>query len=189
MFRSVIFLSFFFLSFNLSAQTDSLTFIKDIDQFAQYTNEGKWEQMLDMTHPGLFQIVPRADLLDQLNQTFNAGMIVNTQFDGIAFITPEVGKGELLLRRVDYFNTMKMTLDDANWANRESMLGFMKNSPGFVSSEVAEADQSITIKSISTMIAVKTATDPWKYLQFQPQQRMMLEMIIPKDALALLFFE
>lgn len=176
-------------SINLIAQEETPDFMSDINQFMTASTEGDWDVFLDKTYPGLFKLVPREQLTEVLKNTIE-GIELQIIIDSIDHITGPFHADSVTTYRIDYYNTSTIGLDSASWSMKDIMIGVYEMNEGFLSSEVDEANQSLVIKAISTMIAVKEDdVDEWKYLQYQPEQKMMFGLLLPASVISEMFPE
>lgn len=190
MLRSILFIGFVAIAqINLIAQDEHFDFEADITNFMQASTGGNMDVFLDKTYPGLFKLVPRNQLSEAISSA-TEGIEFSITVDSIDQIYGPYQADSVETYRIDYYHTTSMQLNEEMWEVKDVMLNVFKVKEGFQSSEFDETTKSLILRSISIIIAIKEDdVDEWKYLQYQPEQKMMFNMILPSSVISEMFPE
>lgn len=157
-----------------------------LDQFFEATQNKEWNQVLDLTYPKLFDLVPREQML---------GIFENMEADGMTFEMSDMKikkiygeedyEGETF-SAVDYAMQLKIILKGESF--NEQALDFMKTSfettYGADKVTVDRPNKTFVIKADKTLFAIAdTGTDNWHFIEKNAEQMMILEQIIDSEVL------
>lgn len=177
------------LPLSSTAQSDirKAAISEKLDQFFQATQEKEWEQVLDLTYPKLFELVPREQML---------GLFQNMEAEGMSFEMSNMKISEIYgaedfegetFSAVDYAMQMKIILNGDGF--NDQAMGFMKTS--FETTYGAENvatdrdNKTFTIQAEKTLFAIADKdTDNWHFIEKNAEQMVILEQIIDKQVLA-----
>jgi len=173
----------------LQAQSTEEIFERDIASFMDGTVSGDFETVLDMTYPKLFDLISRDQMQQMLSSVLNnPEMKMSISVDSIQKIYEPLVEGAETFRRIDYISVMRMNLGDELWKEKGAMVEGMQVSMPTANVTIEDATQSLLINQLSSMIAIQAeGSSNWKYLQFQPNQLVMLKSLIPESIVDQMF--
>lgn len=158
-----------------------------LDQFFQATQEKEWDQVLDLTYPKLFNLVPREQML---------GLFQNMEAEGMSFEMSNMKISEIYgaedfegetFSAVDYALQMKIILKGDSF--NDQAMDFMKTSfettYGADKVKTDRENKTFTIQAEKTLFAIADkGTDNWHFIEKNAEQMVILEQIIDKEVLS-----
>jgi hypothetical protein len=155
-------------------------------QFFQATQEKNWEQVLDLTYPKLFELVPREQMLglfqgmESEGMSFEMGDMVIKDIYGV-----EDFEGETFTA-VDYGLRMDIRLSGENF--NDQALGFMQVSfettYGADNVRLDKENKTFIIQAEKTLFAIADeGTENWHFIEKNAEQTAILEQLIAAEVL------
>lgn len=157
-----------------------------LETFFQATQSKQWPQVLDLTYPKLFTLVPRDQMLEMFQNMEAEGMTFDMKNMKITKIYGAEDFAGETFTAVDYSMQLKVVLSGDSFG--DEALDFMKTSfettygDGQVSFD--RAGKTFVINANKTLFAIAdTGTDGWHFIEKNPEQLVILEQIIDQTIL------
>lgn len=159
-------------------------FDQDLDTYFGYMNTRDWENMLSMTNPRLFEIVPKQTMVDMFRSLYESGMEMRVEeTTPTSFSTIVEDNGDQYCK-VMYEGVLTMTLSQTLMANIEMFKTelYKTYSPEEVLIDLEK--NQIIIDSEKEIIAMSSDNQQtWSYFELQEGQEQMLSKLIPPSVL------
>lgn len=183
--RTLVFCALYGVSFSLlSAQSPTVESIKDrLTVYFQATEEKDWPTVTDYLYPGLFEKVPREDVIQQFRDLGGNGMVFNMSDYRIKTVDgPFTFEGEQYAI-VGYMGKMSIQFTSSAYHTPE-MTGKLKgNFEAIYGTQAVEYDSSTHTFHVAvdkTLFAIaKTGTDQWYFME-EDDQNPIISQLIPK---------
>jgi hypothetical protein len=183
--RIVLSLMLGLMVFSLQAQSANAEIKSEFNKYWEYFEGKDFDKMLDMIHPGLFELVPKSMMLEITEQTFNSDSmemrVSNNQIKGITEINKIEG---VQYAKVEYGYILGMKFGEVQDAEEADFMVMMLEMQ-FGEGNVAFSDGFYDITMDSKMVAIN---DPefgsWKFLEVTQEQMMLLENLVPAEILS-----
>lgn len=158
-------------------------------QFLTYTehlSKKEFTQAVEYINPDMFAILPKAQLITVMEQTFNSKE-VSFDFQQPTFLAindKQTIKG-IDYVKFEYTNIMEMKYKSGEIAPKDStmMLGILQGQFGEENVSYNTQKDSYAIKVLKKVIANSRDEKNWKFLVIEERQRPLLEKILPKELL------
>jgi len=170
---------------------DSKEAIKQFNAYSQLVLDKEFDKALDHVHEGIFEIAPREQMKEILEQTFNNNMME------VEMSMPEV-KGVSATKKIEnthYIkfiskNIVKMRFSTQAIGEGEAAINQVKQGLVAQFGEENVAYDSVTrffsVTAVKPVIATSTDKKDWKFVTIDSEQLIpMLEKFIPKEILDL----
>lgn len=157
-----------------------------LENYTQDLIEGNWVKSLDYTYPGLFSIVPKAQMEAAIEQTFS-----DTSMFVIGFNSMEYGSISKLFKEADYSYsfvkyTMEMTMKFSSGIpaeNHQATADMMKMQ--FGDENVTLVDDTMIIKQNNTMAAIKkSGEDTIYFMEIKDQLFSIMDQFMSEEFMA-----
>lgn len=184
-----VFQLFFTLLSSTFAFSQTLETLKiDTQKMYDATYNMDFETILNYTHPKVFEMASRDQMIEIMGQTFENEVLK------VRFVHPNpiftysviqtlAGK---TFCRVNYVNTMRMTFEEKLTQKRaEEMVETFKNS-GDYSMVLFEKDRNsffIEVNAILIAISDESTKGTWKFINYSKTQTANSEMIVGKEVM------
>jgi hypothetical protein len=183
---TILLLSFFFLAAHAQKNTEPQLSTR-IMEYLLHTKNLAFDKAMDYTHPRLFAIVPREQLVEIMEQAFHNGQM-KFSFDTMAVsaISPDYKFGNATYRKVDYHMSMTIVLDDSTDLKNSQMAAAMQQSfeTAFPKKKITidAAKNAIRVAGKDIMFAIKDKQAPdWKFLGYDRSNPALLSQLYPKQ--------
>lgn len=171
---------------SLAAQQDtSLT--NRLTLVLKYTQMMDMNKVLDLTYPKLFTIVPREDLLELMQNSFETEQFSST-LDSLKADTvfPVFEIQDESFAKIKHTMLMRMKFkdvpDSAGDANNGVMIGLLAAQFGEDHVRFDKPNNTIIISMLSKMIAIKNKTDNlWYFVNFDEENKEMLDLLFNEE--------
>jgi hypothetical protein len=184
--RIVAFLISLVLFVDLTAQQDT-ALINRLNNVLKYTQLMDMDKVLDLTYPKLFTIVPRVDLLELMQNSFETDEFSST-LDSLKVDTvfPVFEIQDESFAKVKHTMLMRMkfknTTDSAAEASNGVMIGLLASQFGEDHVRFDKPNNTITISMLSKMIAVKNKSENlWYFVNFDEENKEMLDLLFSEE--------
>lgn len=187
--RTIISLVFCTLIINSGFAQSEDAIRKGFKQYQDYLKAGDYEKSMDLVYPKLFDLVPKATLLQIIESTFNNPSLEIVMGDGKIL---EIGKAQKVngeyFSFISYESVLKMKANASGEAEQEAMnaqlkTGFEKNY-GAENVSFDEKTGFFTIKVKEQALAISAnGKDSWTFLTLQKNQLTLMEQILPAEIL------
>ena len=180
------FLLFFCSAFAFSQTVETLK--SDTQKMYDATYTMDYETVLNYTHPKIFEIASREQMISAMEQTFENDVLkvrfvhANPTF---SFSEIKTLDGKIFCM-VSYINTMRMTFEDKLTSKRaEEMVETFKSSGEYSTVRFEKDRNSFFIEGNGVMIAIsdEDTKGTWKFVNYSKTQEANSEMILGKDVL------
>jgi hypothetical protein len=188
--RKFLFVFTAVLSFVItSAQTATdPIFAKRLDDYMRLTRELKFDEIMEYTHPRIFTLAPKEQLVETFKQAFD-NELMRIVFDSTAIthVSADFKSKDVLYRKVEYWMAIRVIYKDTTAVNDESfvttMVGaFQKAFPGGTVVFNTKT-KNFDVSAPSLMIAIKDdAKTPWKFLGYQKNGD-LLRRLYPQEVI------
>lgn len=162
---------------------------KRISEYMRLTEQLKFDEVMDYTHPKIFTIAPREQLVEIFKTSFdNESMKISFDSTGIISISEPFKLESASYRRIDYWMAINITFKDTSALADESFVSNMKTSlaNGFPGAKIEynKATKKFEINTSTLMIAIKDdAQKPWMFLGYQKNDNGLSKMLYPQEVL------
>lgn len=173
----------------LSAQTlDTITenqIRAKLDTYFVATDAKDWDTVLDMIYPKLFDLAPRESIRQQFTSLEGGGMDFSFFDVIIGDITDPVDYEEERFILLDYEHKMGISLIDTSMqAAATAMFSIFQGQYGEENVTFDEANSKFTVRVSKKMLAViPTDTSDWRFVDIDPKQPAVLNLLIPEEVL------
>jgi len=152
-----------------------------------------FQDVLNYTHPKVFESVSREQMEDILNKSFeNEIFRIRFVYPNITFTYSELKKVEgKILCVVTYTNAMRMTFEEPLTPEKvETMTITLKKNPEYKSINFEKDRNSLLVEGKATMIAVaeEATKNEWKFVNYSFAQAEMAKLILGETVLKALGF-
>lgn len=169
------------------AQSSDADLNRRIDEYMRLTRELKFEALMDYTHPKIFAIAPKEQLVEVFKQSFdNESMKIDFDNTGIHNVSDDFKVKEVSYRKIDYWMSIHVTFKDTAALNDE---GFITNMTSAFSTAFGgtvnfnKTAKKFEIKASSIMIAIKDSTfTEWMFLGYQKNE-VLLKQLYPQEVI------
>lgn len=159
---------------------------QEVQKIYDLTIEKKYDAVLNYTYPKIFEIIPKKQFVELMNDALNPeGMTmtiekVNPEFTFDDFII--IGEGKYCI--IEHNNKMTMKFDEELGDSKEMFLGLVKASMKNYNVTINEKTEIITLEGKAKMIAIsdKLTNGTWKYVNYNGESPMM-EKVLGKEVL------
>ena len=162
---------------------------KRLDEYMKLTRELKFEKIMEYTHPKMFTIASKEQLIEVLKQGFdNEGMSIAIDSAVVAGISEGFILENVTYKKVDYSVKMAVRFKDTASLKEENFISAMKIAftnafPGGTV-EFAEADKVFRIKASNLMIAIKdNEATPWMFLGYEKKNAELAKLLYSKEVI------
>jgi len=162
---------------------------KRLDDYMRLTKELKFEQLMEYTHPKIFSIATKEQLVEVFKQSFDNEQI-SIGFDSTAItgISESFKFENALYKKIDYSMALVVRFKDTSSLSDENFITIMKTSFENAFSDAVvnynKAQKKFEIKGSSIMIAIKdNASTPWMFLGYDRKNGDLLKMLYPKEVI------
>jgi hypothetical protein len=173
---------------------DSKKITEDYDAYSKLLIEKNFEKAFDYLNPGIFEIVPKAQLLEVTNQTFNnPAIVLEVSMPEVSEFSEAKKVGETYYVRFKSFNLIKMKFTGMLTPDKsaeEVQATMKKMQEGFDAKFGAEnvsydeKTQFFQIKATKPVIASSADQKSWKFITIDDDsQKPMLARFIPAEIL------
>lgn len=108
------------------AQSNDADLNKRLDDYMQLTRELKFNEIMDYTHPKIFAIVPKEQLVEIFRQSFdNESMKIGFDSTGITNITDPFKIKDTAYRKIGYWMAINVVFKDTSALNDEGFITTM----------------------------------------------------------------
>ncbi len=148
-------------SFSIQAQTEQEA--RDLlDQYAEIFETEQWLKSLDLTYPDLFTVVPREQMEQVIEATFNSNMF-EMSMGGMEIqeISERFEEEGLSYRFMKYKQEMKMTVNESSQVTVDALVGPMKAQ--FGEDNVSVSGSSLEILANNKLAVIKKDGDDQVY--------------------------
>lgn len=162
---------------------------KRLDEYMSLTRHLKFEEIMNYTHPKMFTIATREQLIEVFKQSFdNEQMSIGFDSTAITGVSDEFKTENVAYRKIDYWMKLSVLFKDTAALNDENFIGVMKMSfenafPGgsvLFSKELKKFE----IRAPSIMIAIKDSPGSlWMFLGYQRGNDALLKMLYPQPVI------
>jgi hypothetical protein len=181
--KSIFVLIAFFSGFLAIAQKNSdPVFAKRLDDYMRLTRELKFEELMEYTHPRIFEMASKEQLVEVFRQSFdNEQMKIRFDSTAITGISEDFKSNGVLYKKIDYWMSITVTLADTASTNNPGFITTMTTAfeQGFPGGTV-EFDKNtkkFRISASSIMIAIKdNDTAPWMFLGYQKDKALLKQL-------------
>lgn len=165
----------------------------DTEKMYEASYNMAFQDVLNYTHPKIFETVTREELENIMNKSFENEMFkIRLVFPNPTFTYSELKKIEgKTLCVVTYTNAMRMTFEEKLTPEKvEGMTKAFKESQEYQTITYEKERNSMFISGKATMIAIaeEATQNQWKFVNYSPAQAEMANLIIGESALKLLGF-
>lgn len=157
-----------------------------LEQFFQATQEKDWDQVLDLTYPKLYELVPREQMLEVFQSMESQGMGIEMNNMKIHKIYGAEDYENETFTAVDYSMQLKLILHGDDFD--DDTLDFMKTS--FETTYGAEKisldrdNKTFVINADKTLFAIANIGElDWHFIEKNAEQTMILEKLIPEEVM------
>jgi hypothetical protein len=187
--RSTLFFAFLILSFFSFAQKDPDTELtRRLNEYLRLTRELMFGEIMDYTHPKIFQFVTKEQMVEIYRQSFD-NETMKIEFDSVAIlkISESFSFENVLYKRVDYNMKIAIRFKDTAALNDESFINATSESfrNSFAGGVVVfnRATKKFEVTTQSIMIAIRdNETAPWLFLGYEKGSD-ILKQIYPQEVL------
>lgn len=162
---------------------------KRLDDYMRLTRELKFEEIMEYTHPKIFTVATKEQLVEAFKQAFdNDKMSIGFDSTAITGISSDFKVENVVYKKIDYSMGLSVIFKDTAALSDENFIGIMKMSfanafPGGAV-EYNKDLKKFTINASSIMIAIKdSASEPWLFLGYQKGNDMLLKLLYPQQVL------
>ena len=169
------------LSFSSLAFTQADKFEADIKQFVKLSNESDWTAVTDMLHPSMFGTITKDQMSEMMNQMKSLGLTTNIELKSIKKVHDLINHDGQKYQKFDYDVAVKISMTDQLWAQKDFLINGLKANFGGENVKMDEANKTISMDGVQSMIAIKDASSNWKYLPFQGADDVTAKAVLPKE--------
>lgn len=175
----------------VSAKTDSNDYKTVIPKlltgYFEAINEQKWDAMMDMIYPKLFDIVPRELMMQTFTDALGTGMNMKTDSFMIKNISDLVIHEEEQFAVVYYTGNLILNILEGSEMDNETALAMLEQTYGTIYGKenitYNKEQKTFTIQSSKSMFAIAAVdTQDWKFIENNEDQPALLEQLLPKVA-------
>ena len=189
--KIITLLLFAFVITSATAQSkDQKAIKKVIAKVIELNEAGKYKESLDYTYPGLFELVSRELLEEELDKILgdNGELTIAMKNFDMGDVGEVISTSSADVAITPYSFTLMMTFKEEMDA---TTLGFvaeaLKNQFGADNVDIDEETGTLIIDNQSRMLAIKeNGTNDWTLLELKQEQIEMYELILPEDIYKLL---
>jgi hypothetical protein len=173
-------------SITIDAQTQDTSFNRRLNAFLTASRTLDFETVLGLTHPRLFDLAPREQLIEVLKETYSND-VMEMSLDSIYVIeiSADFRDDTALYKQVRYSSILKIQLKDSSTWKDDGMMNLIKSSlqaKGEV--EYDEVKHILTLKGTSLLFAIKDNNPtPWLFLGYEKENIEMLKMLLNEKVL------
>ncbi|HEV7331939.1 MAG TPA: hypothetical protein VGN63_12940 [Flavisolibacter sp.] len=186
--KKLTFLLLPFLFFAASAQTSTDAQLnKRLKTYMALSKELDFAGVMNYMHPRIFTIVPKEQLVQTMETAFNTpGMKITFDSMAVVAISPIYKTGSANYRKVDYYMSMNIALNDSmDLADKQiadvMLASFRQGFPG-KKITVQTATNSIQVSGKELMFAIKDAQAPeWLFLGYDRSNPKLAQQLYPKQ--------
>lgn len=160
------------------------TFEKDLDVYFGYMNDRDYANMLSMTNPRLFEVVPRETMVNMFKSLYESGLEMKVKDISPVSLSQIVKDGDDAYCQIKYEGQLTMTLSQTLMANIEMFKTELYKSYNREDVKIEVEKNQIIIDSEKEIIAMSADNQKtWTYFELQEGQDEMLSKLIPQSVL------
>ena len=174
-----IFLFLFLFSASTVSAQDQEIIKRDFQKIVEYTSQLKIDEVLNMTYPQLFKVIPKAQM-SAMAKGMLSGMGIKMIYEQVPVnlkMTPikTLSKSSICLSK--YNQSMVMEAGDSNMLNMLTQTKMKDN----VIEKLGQ--NKVRIKGVSYLLAIKDGytENTWKYLRYDDENAASTSAILSKE--------
>ena len=170
----------------VQAQSDlQKHFQSELNAYYQKINSEDWDSAMNWVYPGLFEVLPRDQMVAALQQMVTMGMKIETEVLDIQSISEVVESGSEKFCLVNYQGKIKISLSEALRSSADALDTGLRSAYSEGSKiEYNEEEGFFMIEAVQQMIAVSPKEkQDWKYMEYSAPKRPMFAQFIPEEVL------
>lgn len=188
----ILFLSFVILtvSYCSPSSTDTTNpellsnFDNDLDAYFGYMNDRDWENMLSMTNPRLFEVVPKETMINMFKSLYESGLEMKVDDITPISLSNVVKYEKESYCKIKYQGVLTMTLSQTLMSNIEMFKTELYKTYSEESITIDLQKNQIKIDAEKFIIAMTSDDEKtWNYFELQEGQEEMLSKLIPSEVL------
>jgi hypothetical protein len=182
-------LAFLYGSVSFAQKTTDPELTKRLNAYLRLTRESKFNELMDYTHPKIFTIMPREQLVEIMEKSFdNDQMTIGIDSIGTTTISPDFVLKTARYKKIGYWMVISVVFKDTTVTSDESFVARATSSfeKGFPGAKVYfnPNTKHFEIRATSLMIAIKDSpAKPWYFLGYQRDEA-LLNKLYPKEVIA-----
>jgi hypothetical protein len=159
----------------------------EVQKIYNLTIEKKYDIVVESTYPKVFDIAPKKDMIEAMNNMFDNEQMkvtiekVNPEFTFSEIIV--IGDGKYCV--IEHNNRMTMKFKEKLGESKEFILASLNENMTGYKVTLDEKTETFTVDGKAKMIAIsdKLTNGTWKYINFNGESPMM-EQVLGKEVLA-----
>lgn len=160
------------------------TFEKDIQKYCEVINEKKYEEMMDMLNPRLFDFMNREDLIKAFEGIREKGVIMTIGFDDIERVSEIIEHNDALYARIYYDGFIEVNFEERGKPSINAYLESMSTAYGEDNVTYNAKKEIIFVDTHKSMLAMLVKGDiKWKYFEYNEAEREFLAELLPRRVL------
>ena len=169
------------LSLNAQVDSDERDLRKRLDAYMEHTHKKNFDKLMDYMHPSLFDLAPRALLVQTLNETFSAKEVA-IGYDSLAItaISPDFLHNNSQYRKVEYYFIMAMKFTDKDIAEdtslTEQIIDGLKEDFGDGEIIYDKKRAVYIIKASDILLAIKDPGKEWLFLGYESDNKLLQKL-------------
>ena len=153
----------------------------EVQKTYDLTIEKKYDIVLESTYPKVFDIVPKKDMIEAMNQMFDNEQMTIT----IEKVNPEFTFSEIIVFNdgtycvIEHNNKMTMKFKEELGESKEFILASLNENMTGYKVTLDEKTETFTVNGKAKMIAIsdKLTNGTWKYINYNGESPMMEKIL------------
>ncbi|MEM7161217.1 MAG: hypothetical protein AAF487_02140 [Bacteroidota bacterium] len=156
----------------------------DIRNYLDAFNKGKWNEVMEMIYPKLFDFITRDQMTQAFNQMEDMGMELKTDFNKIERISGLTEAEGKEFCRVYYDSDISVKISGNMLDAKDQLTQGFVEIYGKENVKYVGDKKTFNIKAKKSMIAISEKNfNDWSYIKYNVSQEELLKQLIPEKAL------
>ena len=175
------------ISTTLFGQSDSLLAVSktSITNFVNHFNNEQWDEVVKLTNPKMFKLIPKDVLLSSYNQMKSGGLKFTTKLDTVSYKSSLIEHENYLYYKIGFSSTWLIKLSGPALSVKEQMITNFQTQYGKNNVSFKKESNTIIINCIKYYIT-ETPKEKinWKVMDGNESEKQLVNAIIPNEVLS-----